>query len=140
MTPNTVILLILLCLWLYNITVIYLLISYFQCDVNDKSNYSIYKGQSYWKSGVTLEREILFETENLGLSHHTVQFEQNSEIIEDWMYIDIPKEVYLLYTIQNDTFVVWNSSESYSYYGSSIIAAKYFVKASLFKRRFKIKD
>ena len=57
---------------------------YSKCSSN--STYNSYKGPIYSKPGITLDKRILYETENIGLSYHVIQFDENSDIIDDWIY------------------------------------------------------
>ena len=47
----------------------------------DAASFVRYKGPTYWKEGVTIARQVLFDTEQLGLSYHSVLFERNEQLI-----------------------------------------------------------
>ena len=115
--------------FLYSIVILIVINNDLLC-VEDLSEFTLYKGPIYSKKGVTKIKQVLFETDTIGLSYHTVQFDKESPIINEWMYIDVPKEIVIVYMLSItfesnedsiNAFVLFNET-SYSFAGSSLVA------------------
>ena len=114
----------LLLLCLYNLLCYFFIHykDYFLCKYykyNKPHHYDHYVGHSYFKQGVTINKQILYETKQAAISFHSVLFENENNIINDWIYFDIIDQIIIVLINKNNQFILFNTT-SYSFNGHTL--------------------
>jgi 8-oxo-dGTP pyrophosphatase MutT (NUDIX family) len=75
------------------------------------SDKNAYRGVQYWKLGVTLGSETLYETPFARFQIHQVLLEDGKTVVKDWLWLDESDVVNVLVENENEQFVVLHQSK-----------------------------
>jgi 8-oxo-dGTP pyrophosphatase MutT (NUDIX family) len=75
------------------------------------SDKNAYRGVQYWKQGVTLGSETLYETPFARFQIHQVLLEDGKTVVKDWLWLDESDVVNVLVENEKERFVVLHQSK-----------------------------